>query len=133
MDTRRSDVQINEQILALKLATNKLEAAYKGHIWKENPLNSSLLTPSSPGVPWTWTPWMRQHLLQLQEAKEALRSRLRQRQEVKKLCSCLPDTWHSGISVTGVTGFLVTCPPGSGNPATGQVHGAFHLMYTSLY
>ena len=31
VDTSRPDIQINEQIFALKLATNKLEAAYNGH------------------------------------------------------------------------------------------------------
>ena len=59
--------------------------------------------------------------LQLQEENAALKSLLQQLEDER--CSCLPDTWrYSGISVTGVTGFLVTCPPGSGNPMTGQVH-----------
>ena len=31
VDISRPDVQINEQIFALKLATNKLDAAYNGH------------------------------------------------------------------------------------------------------
>ena len=31
VDTSRPDVDINEQIFALKLATNKLENAYNGH------------------------------------------------------------------------------------------------------
>ena len=31
MDTSRPDIQINEQIFALKLVTAKLEAAYNGH------------------------------------------------------------------------------------------------------
>ena len=64
---------------------------------------------------------MRQHVLKLQEEREAFTSQLQQ-QGPKERCACVPDTWHSGISVTGVTGFHVTCPTGSVNPTTGQVH-----------
>ena len=59
--------------------------------------------------------------LQLQEKNTALASRLQELEDGR--CACLPDTWYySGVSLTGVTGFLVTCPLGSASPTPGQVH-----------
>ena len=59
--------------------------------------------------------------LQLQEENLALATRLQKLEDER--CACLPDNWYySGVSLTGVTSFLVTCPSGS---TTGQVHCCF--------
>ena len=62
--------------------------------------------------------------LQLQEENTALASRLQELEDER--CACLPDSWYySGVSLTAVTGFLVTCPQGSASPTTGQVNCSY--------
>ena len=60
VDTSRPDVDINEQIFALKLVTNKLENAYNGHSveWPHYEPSKLTIYPRLKSYYWVISPTM---------------------------------------------------------------------------